>query len=439
MDSNALPPLSRRSLLRTAGLAGMAAASPGLLAACSAGIKKNDGGGSGGTLKLGYVTPRTGNLAPFGEADTFVVQAVREWFAAHPLRVGGADVQVEIVVKDAQSDSKRAGTVTSDLILSDKVDMVLVSSTPDITNPVADQCEANGVPCISTVAPWQPWFMGRGGKPGATTFKWTYHFFWGLEDVEAVYQDMWSKVSTNKQAAGLFPNDADGNAWGDKANGFPPAVAKQGFSILDPGRYATGTQDFSAQIARFKASDTQILLGVMIPPDFTNFWKQAAQQGYRPKLVTMAKALLFPSAIEALGDLGNNLGTEVWWSPAHPYVSSLTGQTAQQLADAYTAGTGKQWTQPIGFVHALFEVAARAVATAGSTTDRTGIANALKAMKVSTVVGPLDWTTGPVPNVAKTPLVGGQWRKGNGHPYDLVVVSNSLAPQIPTGGKVAML
>ncbi len=439
MDSKPVPLLSRRSLMRTAGLAGVAAATPGVLAACSSGIKKNDSGGSGGTLKLGYVTPRTGSLAPFGEADTFVVQAVQDWFAKHPLRVGGTDVKVEIVVKDAQSDSKRAGTVTSDLILSDKVDLVLVSSTPDITNPVADQCEANGVPCISTVAPWQPWFIGRGGKPGATAFQWTYHFFWGLEDVEAVYLDMWSKVATNRQAAGLFPNDADGNAWGDKATGFPPAVAKQNFTITDPGRFATGTQDFSAQIARFKAADAQILLGVMIPPDFTNFWKQAAQQGYRPKLVTMAKALLFPSAIEALGDLGNNLSTEVWWSPEHPYTSSLTGQTARQLADAYTASTAKQWTQPIGFVHALFEVAAKAVATAGSTSDRTGIVNALKAMKLSTVVGPLDWTTGPVPNVAKTPLVGGQWRKGNSHPHDLVIVSNSVAPQIPTGGTVAML
>jgi hypothetical protein len=28
------------------------------------------------------------------------------------------------------------------------------------------------------------------------------------------------------------------------------------------------------------------------------------------------------------------------------------------------------------------------------------------------------------PNVAKTPLVGGQWRKGSGGRYELVIVSN---------------
>ena len=39
----------------------------------------------------------------------------------------------------------------------------------------------------------------------------------------------------------------------------------------------------------------------MIPPDFGTFWAQAAQQGFNPKVATIGKALLFPSAIEALG------------------------------------------------------------------------------------------------------------------------------------------
>lgn len=439
MHTTADSALNRRSFLSAAGLTGLGIVAPGLLSACSSGIKEDSSSSSGNSLKIGYVTPRTGALASFGEADTFVVAAVQDWLKKNPLKIGGKNVSVEIVVKDAQSDSKRAGTVASDLILSDKVDLVLVSSTPDITNPVSDQCEANGVPCISTVAPWQPWFVGRGGEVGSTTFNWTYHFFWGLEDVEAVYLDMWSKVATNKKAAGLFPNDADGNAWGDSKTGFAPVVAKQGYSITDPGRFASGTQDFSAQIARFKAAEAEILLGVVTPPDFTNFWKQAAQQRYQPKLVTMAKAVLFPSAVAALGTLGNNLGTEVWWSPSHPYTSSLTGQTAKELAAAYTASTGKQWTQPIGFVHALFEVALKAVTTAGGAGDRKGIADTLKSMKLDTVVGAVDWTSGPVANVAKTPLVGGQWRKGTTNPYDLVIVSNSSATQIPTTGAVQAL
>lgn len=419
----------------------LAVAAIAVLAAsgCSKGLGGGDTVGSTDVIKIGYVSPQTGPLAPFGEADSFVVKQMTQVFKDKPLKVADKTYQVEIIVKDSQSDSKRAGEVAAELINTDGVDLMLVASTPDTTNPVADQCEANGVPCISTVAPWQPFFFGRGGTP-TKSFNWTYHFFWGLEDVEAVYQDMWSQVSTNKQAGALWPNDPDGTAWGDKTNGFGPVVAKNGYSIVDPGFYPNGTEDFTAQISRFKSGNADILLGVPIPPDFTNFWKQAKQQGYTPRIATIGKALLFPSSAEALGDIANNLGTEVWWSPNHPFTSSLTGQSAKALAEAYTADTGKQWTQPIGFVHAMFEVATAAVQKAGGQ-DKAAVASALKSLSLNTVVGPLDWTKGPVPNVAKTPLVGGQWRKSTGgkYPFDLVIVSNSLAPRIPTAGKVEAL
>ena len=38
-------------------------------------------------------------------------------------------------------------------------------STPETTNPVTTTCEAEEVPCISTMAPWQPWFIGRQANP----------------------------------------------------------------------------------------------------------------------------------------------------------------------------------------------------------------------------------------------------------------------------------
>ena len=86
---------------------------------------------------------------------------------------------------------------------------------------------------------------------------------------------------------------------------------------------------------------------------------QAAQQGLfkQLKAATYAKALLFPAAIEALGERGTGLTTEVWWSPSHPFKSNLTGKTSAEYASAYTSETGKQWTQPLGFKHANIEVA----------------------------------------------------------------------------------
>ena len=213
-------------------------------------------------------------------------------------------------------------------------------------------------------------------------------------------------------------------------------LAKDGFKLTDPGRYQNLTSDFSAQIAAFKQANVQIVTGVMIPPDFKTFWTQAAQQGFKPKVVSVGKALLFPSAIEALGDLGNGLSTEVWWTPSHPFKSSLTGAGSQAYADSYEKATKKQWTQPLGFAHALFEVAVDVLKRSKDLGDKASIRDALAATNVNTIVGPVAWGKGPVKNVAKTPLVGGQWVKGKKYKYDLVVVNNQTAPNIPAKGKL---
>ena len=389
-------------------------------------------------FKVGYVTPQTGPLAPFGEADSWVISTAGSRLAGGVM-AGGKKVKVDIYIKDSQSNPNRAAEVAADLILKDKVDLMLVASTPETTNPVSDQCELNEVPCVSTVAPWQPWFFARGGKPD-TGFNYTYHYFWGLEDVIAVFTNMWNAIQTDKVVGGLFPNDGDGNAWGDKEHGFPGPLGQMGYKLIDPGRYQNLNDNFSAQINAFKDAKCDIVTGVVIPPDIKTFWTQALQQGFKPKAMSVGKALLFPIVIESLGDTGNNISTEVWWTPTHPFKSSLTGQTSRQLADAYEAATKKQWTQPIGFAHSLLEVAADVLKRSAGPGDRKAVLDAVTKTKLDTIVGPIAWGgQGPFKNVSKTPLVGGQWRLGGKYKYDLVVVSNQTAPNIPTGGKMELI
>lgn len=391
------------------------------------------------TIKLGFVSPQTGPLAPFGEADRWVIAGITEAFKGGLDVGGGRRLNVQVVVKDSQSNPNRAGEVANDLILKDRVDLMLVSSTPETTNPVSDACELNEVPCISTVAPWQPWFFGRKGDP-AKGFNWTYHFFWGLEDVIAVFTNLWNSVPTNKKVGGLFPNDGDGNAWGDPKLGFPPVLSKMGYTLTDPGRYQNLTQTFASHIAAFKRDNTEIITGVVIPPDMKTFLTQARQQALRPKVISVGKALLFPGAVEALGELGDGLSTEVWWTPSHPYKSSINGLSARQVADKYEADTKKQWTQPIGFSHALFEVAVDVLKRTQDPSKRESLRAALAATNVNTLVGPVKFGgQGPFKNVSKTPLVGGQWVKGRSTPYELVVVNNETAKDIPVGGQLKLM
>ena len=387
-------------------------------------------------VKIGYVSPQTGPLAPFGEADKWVIEQMKVAFK-DGITIAGKKHEVQIILKDSQSNPNRAGEVANDLILKDKVSLLLTAGTPETSNPVSDVAELNEIPCISSVVPWQPWFFGRKGDP-AKGFNWTYHIFWGLEDVIANFTNGWKSVQTNKKVGGLFPNDGDGNAWGDKELGFPKPLSQMGFTLTDPGRFQNGTQDFSAQIAAFKKEGVEIVTGVVIPPDAKTFLTQAKQQGFKPKVITLGKALLFPGAIEALGDLGDGLSTEVWWSPSHPFTSSLTKQSAKDLAESYESSTKKQWTQPIGFAHALFEVASDALKRSKSL-KAADVRDAVAASKLKTVVGDVAWGgQGPFKNVSKTPLVLGQWNKGKKYKYELSIVNNETAKNIPTDSKLRL-
>jgi branched-chain amino acid transport system substrate-binding protein len=225
------------------------------------------------------------------------------------------------------------------------------------------------------------------------------------------------------------------------ATGFPPVLDKQGYKLTDPGRYQNLTDNFSAQITAFKNANCQIITGVVLPPDFTTFWKQGLQQGFKPRVASVGKAILFPVAVEALGKDGHNLSSEVWWSPSHPFKSSLTDQTAKELADAYERATKKQWTQPIGFIHSLFEVATDVLKRTQDVGNAKATVEAIRATNLDTVVGKLQWDGKGVPpfaakNVTKTPLVGGQWRLKDGSKYDIVITDNRSAPNIPVAGKM---
>lgn len=421
--------LTRRRFLKTSA-AGATLAASGLAAPALA---------QGARIKLGYVSPQSGPLAGFAESDAY---NIAKFLATEAGR------NFEVIVKDSQSNPTRAAEVAKDLIISDGIDLMLVASTPENTNPVATTCEAEGIPVISTKAPWQPWFIGQQGNPGNPDswqpFDFAFHYFWGLEDVIAVFTNMWAQLDTNRQVGGLFPNDADGNAWGDPDNGLRPGLAAAGFGLADPGRYQNLSDDFTAQINAFRAANAEIVTGVVIPPDFTTFWNQSRQQGFRPKAVTVAKALLFPQSVETLGEAGHNLSSEVWWSPNHPFASSLTGQSAAELAAEFTAETGRPWTQPIGFIHSLFELAADVMGRVDDTSDPEAVAAAIAASDLETIVGRVAWNGEGVPpfaaqNVCKTPLVGGQWRRQADGGFDLVIVDNQTAPGIPTGGAMEAL
>jgi branched-chain amino acid transport system substrate-binding protein len=431
--------IARRSVLRGLGAGAVAMGAGGILAACSSGTKGSTAASSTSTITLGYIAPFTGSLAGFASADNFVIDTIRNTPAyAKGFKAGGKTYKVNIIATDSQSDPNRASQLARQLILNNNVDMLLTSSTPETVNPVAVVAQTEGVPCAATNDPWESWYGGLGGDPAkpTTAFQYCTLFFFGLKDLNNCFVPMWNRIgATPKNVALQYPNDADGNAF---RAALPGLMHADGFTPIDGGAYNDGTTDFTAMITKFKETHCQYLSNCPLPPDFNRFWRQANRQGWKPRLATVAKVLLFPADTVALGPLVNNIATNSWWGPYLGTSSSLEPTlTSKKLSDNFTAQTGKQWVQSIGGTYSLFEVAHQAFSKVSDPHDRQEVANALHAVHYVGMSGPINFSGGPAPGVSITPLLGVQWKAISGpFPFEMRVVDNTQIPHVKTNARL---
>jgi branched-chain amino acid transport system substrate-binding protein len=426
--------LSRRGLLRAAGAGAAVVGAGGLLEACSSGIK---GASTSSTkaITIGWIHPLTGDLAGFGAADNWVISKIKQTTPyKNGFKIGGKTYPVTIKSYDSQSSVTRAGDLARTAILSDNVDMLFASSTPETVNAVASQAESLGTPLVCSNIPWESWYLNlfpKGNPQHATEkAKYVVMYFLGAEHLAKCFIPMWNRIHaqlhTNKVVAAAFPNDSDGDAFRAV---FPPIVTAAGYKFVMSSPYPDGTTNYSSMISQFKSAGADFFTNVPLPPDFATMWKQSIQQGFRPKLATVAKVLLFPTDAYAMGSSVYNVATDTWWVPTLPWTSTFTGENCQTMANEFESATGGQWNANISN-YSLFEVAHAAFISVSDPHDKTEVANAIHNVNIHALAGPLDFASGgPAPGVAITPPAGVQWQKGTKYPLEMQIVDNTLLPE----------
>src|SRR5581483_6939507 len=259
--------LSRRGLLRAAGVGAAVVGSGGLLQACSSSIKGASSGPSttssgGGTkaITIGWIHPLTGPLAGFGAADNFVLSKIKQTTPYKSgFKIGGKTYEVTVNSYDTQSSPTRAGQLAQQAINGDGVDLLLASSTPETVNAVSSAAERLGTPLICANIPWESWYLNLfpQGNPQHATEKAKYvvMYFFGAEHLVQTFMAMWNRINhqlnTDKVVAAAFPNDSDGNAFRAV---FPEIAKSGGYTMSLSSPYTDGTQNYSSMIAGFKAA-----------------------------------------------------------------------------------------------------------------------------------------------------------------------------------------
>ncbi len=425
------PTFGRRAVLKAGGAFGAAAATTTLPLV-------NVWGADSSTIRLGYIGARSGPLANFNAPDSWILDKVKTAIGSG-IKNGGRSYALDIIVKDNQSDNDVSARVSNELVLRERCDFILANNGAAVLSvgPLAD---ARGVPALSGMAPWEAFVIGRGKMPGPgyTGFPFSFHMGFSIGDMLASYIATWNELQTDKIVASLFQDDPAGRSMGNEHIGVPAAAAREGYKIVAGGYFQPTNNDFSNQVTKFKNGNADIVVAYSSSEQMVVIVNQMAQQKYQPKILTIAGAPLFPASIEALGDHGDGVTTEVWWTPAWPYRSPVTGQTAKEFAAAWESETGKQWTQPLGYTLGLWDAGISALRTAADPKNKVAIRDAVKNLDVETITGRIDFKSTHIPNVSPTPMCTGQWNltKGGKFRYDLLVVTDKMAPSIPVQAKL---
>ena len=410
-----------------------------ILAACLAvGIFGAMSASAAETIKIGYVNPTTGSLAGNGEGAQWVIDKITAWVAEQGgIEVDGEKKEIEVILYDSESDSSRCAEMAQKLVEEDEVDIMIAIQTPETVIPVASTAERYGVPCVSIQAPVNP---VAANVAGGTECEWVFHAFWTIEDVYECHKALWTAAGYGPgqgYKVGLaFASDADGTAWHDI---FCEKLPEDGYVVVDPGQYPSGSNDFTSLANTFKSEDIDILAGTNIPPDFLNVYKACLAAGVEVGCLTMGKCCLLPGDVSVLENdtqgLAQGIMTEVWWTPNYPFSSVLTGISSAELGAAYEEDNGGTMPQPAGYAYAALEIAVNALINAGST-DPEAIRDALAATELDTIVGPITYDEEMMGlHYGDTVIAGGQWQLQEDGTEKLVVIDNTVYDIIAVEGE----
>jgi branched-chain amino acid transport system substrate-binding protein len=347
-------------------------------------------------------------------------------------------------VQDSQSDSARAAQVAGDLIMNQKVDLIIAQASPNVDIPVSAQAEALGCPCILHFTVPE----AHVADAPAEGLKWTFMQTWSSMCAVVAQEAAFALIPNNKKVAFAAPNNDDGMAWEMMA---PPYFKGKGYEFIYNGLYQPGTEDFTADISAYKKAGCELLLHAgAVPPDFATLWQQCYQQAFQPVAATGGAAIMFPSSLGAISAIAQNLMVQGGWTPDLKFKESLTGMSASELAADFEAVMGAQWDMTITCLQPL-EWAVDIFKRSTDIESKDETLKSILATKMETMLGPLDMTAAPNPanqttagrwhpNIVQPVGFAVQWQKGKGKwPFDQVIVASMVPDLVPTNGTMLPL
>lgn len=337
----------------------------------------------GDPITIGASMSLTGDFSP----DTELVRdgyqfAVDRINAAGGVELDGQMHELELVIRDDGSDREVSARLLEQLIAEDEVDLLLAPWGSGNTNAVAPISERYQRVMIAPLAASDAiWEQG-------------YEYLFGMLPLGSDNERHTVQMAKDLGVERIALVTTDDLFTGLAHEGAVDEAQKLGLDIVVNEIYPPGTVDVGALVTQLQESEAEFVIAPVDVADAIVLVQQMKERDYRPAGFALSGAVFVPDFLDNVGSDAENMLGVVHWSVTLPWEDELFG-TGPDYAEAFEAEYGYTPTHDNVSSSAAVEVLAMAIEAANSL-DQTAIRDALRAMEVETVFGPVNFddTTG---------------------------------------------
>ncbi|MDF2583133.1 MAG: transporter substrate-binding protein [Mycobacterium sp.] len=360
------------------------------VSACSA-----DGGGDGGTLRIGASLPLTGEFSQ-GGLDT--QRGYETWVEMTNEKGGLLGKQVEIIVKDDATQQETAVSNYNNLISQDKVDLLLGSQSSLLNIPASAIAEKNKKLFVCPSC----------GSPDMFSRGFSYIFF----SQQAIATDQ-AKVFA-EWVAGLPPEQRPKTAAyptlddpfaGPVVDGAEKILSAAGIRTVYKDKYPATTKNFDSVVNAMRDAGAEIVVQGAQFEDGVNLIRSLNRANYQPSILYQSSSPTYGQ--QYLDAVGPENAEGVFFSSSYSPLSDTPDNA--EFVKRFQEKFGQSPPEDAADGFAAGQVLAAAVTAVGAIDDQAALADWLRSNSVDTLLGTLSWNEDGSP---KGDFLVGQWQSG---------------------------
>ncbi len=407
---------NRRQFITTVG-AGTVTAVAGCLGAGGEGDDGNgNGGDSGGDTGGGTTTgsatdessepitiaatvSRSGSFSSAGE-DVETAYRLGEQMINDSGGLLGRDV--EVIIRDDESDAQKVREGLQAIISNNDVDMIWGTFGSLLVASAAAVAEREELPMLSANFAFMEPHLNNN-------YEWTFAPFPKSRDMAngAVKLANLAPEDNRPVNVGIWQTNT---GWGaELGRVWSEALEDNGHEVVLNEKFQIGSSDFSTLISQSKSANVEYLLSNPAPGGGITAVKQMQEADFLPKLATIERAATITSWLDATGTAGLYTQSTPGWVPGmvdNGNEEMLEAFRAQDgvASDAYPAPT-------VGGSYNVAQTAKQAVEAAG-TVDPDTVRETLLNTEFRTVLGEFNFDENGMPVEGDLAPPMGQWQDG---------------------------